>query len=94
MADPRPLLVPLDDDEEEVDGPVDPGTLLRWDKGDGTPSGSLGLLGVRTIILCLIMTLGRVIADGEWKCAPGACCEELILVRPFTFPRQATKYLS
>ena len=73
MCDPDPLSQ-LDagvDEEtegqdhlEEEDHP-DSGALMRWEKGDGGASGSMGLLGIRTLVLCMILTLGRVVSDGE-----------------------------
>jgi hypothetical protein len=46
------------------DGIPDLGAVVRWEKGDGTASGHLALLGLRTVILSLVMVLGRVIQDG------------------------------
>ena len=66
MANPNPLPLldargdgTMDDDER-----ADSGALIRWEKADGTASGNVGLLGVRTVILCLVMCMGRVIQDG------------------------------
>ena len=68
MANPLPL--PVFDANghapaQDTDEPTDSGALIRWEKADGTASGNLGLLGVRTVVLCLVMCLGRVIQDGE-----------------------------
>ena len=61
--------LPRDDDDDELDEEVtekaDSGALLRLEKGDGTASGSVGLLGIRSLIMCIILTYGRVITDGE-----------------------------
>lgn len=64
MAIPRPLNIPNDEADREDDGHVDSGALVPLDKADGTTSGSIQLLGVRTVILSLIMCVGRVIGDG------------------------------
>lgn len=67
MSQPRSL-PRLDLEEDEVPGEeemVDSGALIRWEKNDGTPSGHIALLGIRTIILCLVLCLGRVIQDGK-----------------------------
>ena len=68
MANPLPL--PMFDasgnaSTQDTDEPTDSGALIRWEKADGTASGNLGLLGVRTVVLCLMMCLGRVIQDGK-----------------------------
>jgi len=49
----------------ELPGTVDSGALIRLEKGDGGATGGLGLLGVRTIVLCLILCVGRIVKDGE-----------------------------
>ncbi|WWC72934.1 uncharacterized protein I206_106898 [Kwoniella pini CBS 10737] len=67
---PPPLLaamsrsspLPLGVESEENAG-QDSGALLAWDKGDGTSSGHIALLGIRTVILAVVMTMGRVISD-------------------------------
>jgi hypothetical protein len=67
MNEPRSLpMVEHREDEyaEDSDAP-DSGALLRWDKGDGTVVGHIGLLGIRTVILCLVLCTGRVIQDGK-----------------------------
>ena len=64
MAIPRPLNIPNDEANHDDDGHVDSGALVPLDKADGTASGSVQLLGVRTVILSLIMCVGRVIGDG------------------------------
>lgn len=53
--------------QDDDDGPVDSGALIRWEKADGTASGNVGLLGVRTVILCLVLCLGRIIHDGRFN---------------------------
>lgn len=68
MAAARPL--PLFDDPPNAQGygdandHVDSGALIPWEKADGTAAGHVALLGIRTIILCLVMCTGRVISDG------------------------------
>jgi hypothetical protein len=72
MANPIPLPM-FDANGEEAgneDESADSGALLRWEKADGTASGNVGSLGLRTVILCLVMCLGRVIQDGESFCRP------------------------
>ncbi|BEI85820.1 hypothetical protein CcaverHIS002_0601070 [Cutaneotrichosporon cavernicola] len=46
-----------------ADSESDAGALLRWDKADPTPAGHIALLGIRTVILCLILAQGRVIEE-------------------------------
>ncbi len=68
MANPKTLPmfdVNGDQAEDDDDEPADSGALIRWEKADGTASGNVGLLGVRTVILCLVLCLGRVIQDGK-----------------------------
>lgn len=71
MSDPKALpmlnsagerLVDPTADGEEAE---DSGALLRWEKGDGTASGHVALLGIRTVILCLVLANERVIQDGK-----------------------------
>jgi len=64
MATPLPLNIPADERGDRDDDYVDSGALLPLDKADGTQSGSIQLLGIRTVILSLVMCMGRVIADG------------------------------
>ena len=67
MSTERPLRhLDLAEDEwqEDPDAP-DSGALLRWEKSDGTESGHVAMLGIRTIILSLVLCSGRVIQDGE-----------------------------
>ncbi|GMK56100.1 hypothetical protein CspeluHIS016_0211560 [Cutaneotrichosporon spelunceum] len=45
------------------DNQNDAGALLRWEKADPTPAGHIALLGIRTVILCLILAQGRVIEE-------------------------------
>jgi hypothetical protein len=69
MNVPLPLPGTQDDDEERErrndDAPPDSGALLRWEKADPTPTGHIALLGIRTLVLSLILCLGRAIQDGE-----------------------------
>lgn len=44
---------------------VDSGAIIAWDKVDGTGSGNVQMLGIRTVILCLVMCMGRLVTDGE-----------------------------
>lgn len=72
MSHPRPLPAfnaaarPVNQD-----GPQDSGALLNWEKGDGAGSGHIALLGIRTIILSLVMVMGRVIEDGKSATSSG-----------------------
>lgn len=72
MSEPNPLpLFQPDEDErdhpsyDDGDGPADSGALINWEKGDGTGTGHVAMMGVRTLILCLVLCAGRVIQDGE-----------------------------
>jgi hypothetical protein len=88
MAAPRALNIPNDESSRDDDDYVDSGALIPLDKADGTTSGSIQLLGVRTVILSLIMCMGRVIADGKSRVS-------LVLTsRPPPFPAQATQPIS
>jgi hypothetical protein len=64
MAQPLPLTMTLEDGQGQEDDHVDSGALIPWEKADGTSAGSIQLLGIRTVILCLVLCHGRVIADG------------------------------
>ncbi|ORX39287.1 MAGE family-domain-containing protein [Kockovaella imperatae] len=70
LSKPR-ALPDMEDDEEDVangrgiEDQMDSGALLRLDKGDGTASGNIGLLGIRTVILCIVLVYGRLITDDE-----------------------------
>ena len=64
MSEPRPLPRDPDDRDDEETIP-DSGALTRWEKSDGTGSGNVALLGIRTLVLSLVMCMGRVISDGE-----------------------------
>lgn len=55
----------LVDPTADGDDAEDSGALLRWEKGDGTASGHVALLGIRTVILCLVLAKERVIQDGK-----------------------------
>jgi len=72
MATPLPLNIPADERGDRDDDYVDSGALLPLDKADGTQSGSIQLLGIRTVILSLVMCMGRVIADGT-STLPNCC---------------------
>ncbi|KAI9636924.1 MAGE family-domain-containing protein [Dioszegia hungarica] len=63
MADPQPIPVEHPVQDEEPDN----GALLDWQNGDSTQSGHIALLGIRTIILCLVMSNGRVMTDEQLK---------------------------
>jgi hypothetical protein len=72
MSKPNPLpLFQPDEDErdhpsyDDGDGPADSGALINWEKGDGTGTGHVAMMGVRTLILCLVLCAGRVIQDGQ-----------------------------
>ncbi|OCF79047.1 hypothetical protein I204_00991 [Kwoniella mangroviensis CBS 8886] len=60
MSNPSALPLGLEDEDEAV---KDSGALMQWEKGDGTSSGHIALLGIRTVILAIIMTMGRVVSD-------------------------------
>lgn len=65
MAIPAPLpLVDADDRAYAAELEHDSGALVRWEKADGGAGGALGLLGIRTVILCLVLCLGRTVSDG------------------------------
>ena len=72
MANPNPLPMFGADGDDAANNddavPADSGALIRWEKAEGTASGNLGLLGVRTVVLCLVLCMGRVIQDGESAC--------------------------
>lgn len=66
----RPAPLPYFEDDRAdpnivVDSENDAGALLRWDKADPTPAGHVALLGIRTVILCLILAQGRMIEERE-----------------------------
>lgn len=66
MARPHPL--PMFDaagDRAAEDDYVDAGAMVAWDKADGTGSGSVEMMGIRTIILCLVLCMGRIVSDSE-----------------------------
>ncbi|WWD06919.1 hypothetical protein V865_005016 [Kwoniella europaea PYCC6329] len=60
MSNPSPLPLGLEDEDEAG---KDSGALIQWEKGDGTSSGHIALLGIRTVILAIVMTMGRVVSD-------------------------------
>lgn len=68
MAQPLALTMTLEDGQRQEDDHVDSGALIPWEKADGTSAGSIQLLGIRTVILCLVLCHGRVIADGMSSC--------------------------
>jgi hypothetical protein len=88
MAAPPALNIPTDEASRDDDDYVDSGALIPLDKADGTTSGSIQLLGVRTVILSLIMCMGRVIADGR-LCVSLASL--VLTLRSPPFPAQATQ---
>lgn len=62
----NPVSLPIGDRmsaAEQEAREADSGALLQWEKADGTASGSVALLGIRTVILCLVLCLGRVTED-------------------------------
>lgn len=69
MSEPQPLnlfdargnALMQDDDD------ADPGSIIDWRAGDASGSGTVEMLGIRTIILCLVMVQGRVISDSEFR---------------------------
>lgn len=68
MTRPHPLPYYEEDRQDSnivADSETDSGALLRWDKADPTPAGHIALLGIRTVILCLILAQGRVIEERE-----------------------------
>lgn len=66
LSVPQPLpLFDVDGERADDDGYVDSGAIVPWDKADGSSSGSIQMLGIRTVILCLLLCAGRVIDDGE-----------------------------
>jgi hypothetical protein len=65
MSVPTPIPRSADDEPAGDPGQPDSGALIRWEKADGGPSGSIGLLGIRTVILCLVLCTDRSITDGE-----------------------------
>jgi hypothetical protein len=65
----EPLRLNTTNNEDNDDDHVDTGALIPFDKADGSATGSIQLLGVRTVILCLVLCMGRVIADGELETA-------------------------
>lgn len=67
MNDPRPLthLIHEQDEYREREDHPDSGAMLRWEKADGTNSGHVALLGIRTVILSLILCSGRMMQDGK-----------------------------
>ncbi|WVQ81365.1 hypothetical protein IAT38_003488 [Cryptococcus sp. DSM 104549] len=66
---PLPILEKMSVDEplpygtQKAGDIEDSGALIRWEKGDGTMSGHVGLLGIRTMILSIIMCHNRNVTD-------------------------------
>ena len=71
MAIPQPLSM-FDDEGNQIqvseDDHVDSGAIIAWDKVDGTGSGNIQMMGIRTVILCLVMCMGRLVTDGASCC--------------------------
>lgn len=70
LSVPNPLPITANDqlsgDEDEGEARLnDSGAILNWDKGDGTPSGVVGLIGICWMILAVILVSGRSCIDGE-----------------------------
>lgn len=64
MSTPQPLQrLDLGERTQAETDYVDSGALIPWDKADGTASGNVAMMGIRTVILCLVLCMGRVIAD-------------------------------
>ncbi|OXC60434.1 hypothetical protein C358_04148 [Cryptococcus neoformans MW-RSA852] len=59
MAEPAPLPHGIQFEGDDDDS----GALLQWDKGDGGIIGHVGLLGIRTLILSLVLCHNRIISD-------------------------------
>ncbi|KGB75826.2 hypothetical protein CNBG_1664 [Cryptococcus deuterogattii R265] len=59
MAEPAPLPYGIQAEGDDDDS----GALLQWDKGDGGIIGHVGLLGIRTLILSLVLCHNRIISD-------------------------------
>jgi hypothetical protein len=91
MAQPLPLTMTLEDGQRQEDDHVDSGALIPWEKADGTSTGSIQLLGIRTLILCLVLCHGRVIADGM---SSHSAHEKKLTCRYPSFTAQASKPLS
>lgn len=64
----NPVSLPLAEDMTPAEMEIreaDSGALIQWEKGDGTASGNVALLGIRTVILCLVLCGGRAMSDSE-----------------------------
>ncbi|KAL0247837.1 hypothetical protein I308_103915 [Cryptococcus tetragattii IND107] len=59
MSEPTPLPYGIQAEGDDDDS----GALLQWDKGDGGIIGHVGLLGIRTLILSLVLCHNRIIGD-------------------------------
>lgn len=64
MTRPAPLPMPEDESAAEV-ATQDSGAVLQWENADASQTGALGLLGIRTVILCIILSLGRSVPDDQ-----------------------------
>lgn len=64
MTKPNPLPMPEDEAATEA-AQADSGAVLQWEKADASQTGALGLLGIRTVILCIILSLGRSVPDDQ-----------------------------
>ena len=64
MTKPNPLPLPEDEAAAEA-AQADSGAVLQWEKADASQTGALGLLGIRTVILCIILSLGRSVPDDQ-----------------------------
>jgi hypothetical protein len=51
----------LNDEAYTKENEKDSGALIPWEKAD--PGSSIELLGIRTVVLCLILTMGRSADD-------------------------------
>jgi len=70
MSHPQPLphLEVAEDEMKQDEDDPDSGALIRWEKADGGASGHVALMGIRTVILCLVLCLGRMVQDGMLRC--------------------------
>lgn len=64
MTRPNPLPQPESESAAAI-AAQDSGAVLQWEKADASQTGSLGLLGIRTVILCIILSLGRSVPDDQ-----------------------------
>lgn len=95
MATPQPF--PMFDaagDRADESDHVDSGAIIAWDKVDGTGSGSVQMLGIRTVVLCLVMCMGRLVTDGECHSLPKLWKLTDLWCRPPAFDAQAFEPIS